>query len=156
MEDHTQSVMVALRPVDSEGYGVSLPHLTLVYAGEKPELKPTDFNELAKTTASISMDTPVVQLFTDGLDVYGEEPNKVEVIKLRISPTLMKMRKRVASWNKSSWPYNPHVTIGPIGTFRLGMEIPQAMWFDRIMFSWGEEQLNFWLKPVHQSDLRRP
>ena len=147
MEDHTQDVMVALRPVDSQGYGVALPHLTLAYASEKAELKPTDFNELAKTIASISMETPPVQLFTNGLDVYGEEPNKVEVIKFRTTPTLMRMRQRVASWNKSAWPFNPHMTIGPVGTSRLGMQIPQVMVFDRIMLSWGEEELNFWLKP---------
>lgn len=147
MDEHKQGVMVALRPITTDWAAVALPHLTLVYAGEKPELKPTDFNELAKTTASMSMEFPRLQLYTNGLDQFGEEGQEVDVIKLLANAQLGQMRQRVLSWNKSQWPFTPHVTIGPAGTFKLGMVLPLAIAFDRILLSWGEDELNFWLKP---------
>jgi 2'-5' RNA ligase len=147
MDEHTQGVMVALRPITSDWSTLSLPHLTLVYAGKKGELRPTDFNSLAKSTASIAMEHSTIQLYTDGLDVFGVEGEEVEVIKVRATPQLMRMRQSVVSWNQSDWPYNPHVTIGPRGSFKLGMEIPPAIAFDRVLLQWGEEELNFWLKP---------
>jgi 2'-5' RNA ligase len=147
MDEHTQDVMIALRPVTTDWAKVANPHLTLVYAGQKIDLKPSDFNALSKTVAGIAMDFSEVQLYTNGLDQFGEEGEKVDVIKLLATPSLMQMRQRVAQWNASQWPFTPHVTIGPVGTFQMGMEIPPAIAFDRIWLSWGEDEVNFWLKP---------
>ncbi len=48
MNDFQDSVMVALLPTTSEWCHIELPHMTLVYAGEKKNLKATAFNDLAK------------------------------------------------------------------------------------------------------------
>lgn len=148
MDEHSQGVMVALRPITSEWSTLALPHLTLVYAGQKAELKPTDFNELAKVAASISMETPPITLYTKGINQFGEEGQEVDVIQLMVTPTLMKMRQRLVEWNKSVWPFNPHVTIGPAGSYKSEMEIPRSIAFDRILVKWGEEEINFWLRPL--------
>jgi 2'-5' RNA ligase len=146
MEEHSLDVMVALRPITSDWCKIALPHLTLVFAGQKTDLKMTDFNELAKTTAAIAMDFPVIQLMTSGLEKFGTEGEKVDVLVLRPTAQLMQMQRRLSSWDKSAFPFNPHCTIGPVGSAEQD-ELPPALAFDRILLSWGEEALNFWLKP---------
>lgn len=144
-DEHTQSVMVALRPITTAWSKIALPHLTLVYAGEKQDLKPTDFNELAKVVASIAMEFHTITLYSTGLGMFGTDPDWVEVVKLQPTPALMMMHRRVSGWDKSTFPFSPHCTIGPEGSSQG--DIPQALAFDRIMLSWGEEELNFWLRP---------
>lgn len=146
MDEHQLDVMVALRPITTDWAHISLPHLTLVYAGKKVDLAPTDFNELAKAVAKIAADYREVQLQTKGLEVFGQEPEKVDVITLYTNPALAAMYRRVSRWDKSTFPFNPHCTIGPVGS-NNNRPLPVALAFDRIMLSWGEEELNFWLKP---------
>jgi 2'-5' RNA ligase len=146
MDEHTLDVMVALRPITSDWCKIALPHLTLVYPGKKTDLRPTDFNELAKAVASIAMDFHSIQLLTSGLEQFGDEGEKVDVLVLRNTPQLMQMQRRVSSWDKGKFPFNPHCTIGPAGS-AIPDALPPAVAFDRIMLSWGEEELNFWLKP---------
>ena len=146
-DEHSMSVMVALLPTTTEWSKLSLPHLTVVYAGEKPELKPTDFNYLAKRLSDVASEHYYVELAVNGLDVFGPEGDQVEVLKLRPNPELMAIRQRVVSWDKSTFPFTPHCTIGPIGSFVLGTEIPQTIVFDRIALVWGEEAITFNLKP---------
>jgi 2'-5' RNA ligase len=139
----SEGVMIALLPSSSDWCNIELPHLTLVYAGVKSDLKPTDFNELAKDTAMLA-----ALSFGIGLRVIAREPFGVngEVDAFRLQPTteLWAMRRAVEKWNASQHPFNPHVTIGPIGTF---VEIvPRAIYFDRLYVGWGDESLTFWLK----------
>jgi 2'-5' RNA ligase len=146
MDDYRNSVMVALLPVLAPWAKVAMPHLTLAYVGEKQDLKPTDFNYLAKTAADIAMKHHRIHLMVDGFDVFGEEPNKVEVVKLRPIPALVDMRRRVADWDADkAFPFKPHVTVGPRGSLDGG--VPPMVAFDRITVSWGEDNINFWLKP---------
>ncbi len=145
MEEHTQKVMVALRPITTDWCKIALPHLTLVFAGTKQELAPSDFNELAKAVASIAMEFRAITLYSIGLDIFGTGLDLVEVVKLRPTPTLMMMHRRVSGWNKSNFGFTPHCTIGPRGS--SNGDIPPVLAFDRIMLSWGEEELNFWLRP---------
>jgi len=144
MDEHKQNVMVALRPITSDWCAIALPHLTLVFAGDKADLKPTDFNNLAKTVASIAMNTSPIQLNVIGFDVFGPEGERVDVLRLQANPTLREVQRRVSEWSVSEFPFNPHCTIGPEGSRRI---LPLALAFDRIMLSWGEEELNFWLRP---------
>lgn len=146
MDDYRNSVMVALLPMFAPWAKVALPHLTLAYVGEKSDLKPTEFNHLAKATADIAMSHRPIQLLVSGYDRFGEEPAKVDVVKLRPTPELMAIHRRVASWDMgSTFPFNPHVTVGPVGS--LDGSVPPVILFDRVMVCWGEEELNFWLKP---------
>ena len=148
MEDHSQDVMVALLPMTTDWSKETLPHLTLVYAGDMANLKPSDMNELGKTASSIAKRHRPIQLFVIGPTVFGEEPDRVDVLLLRNNPELMEMRQRVADWSVSQWPYRPHVTIGPVGSLaQLNGNIPPAIAFDRITVRFGQEDLTFWLKP---------
>ncbi len=142
MDDFSDSVMIALLPTTSDWCHIELPHLTLVYVGEKEDLKPTVFNELAKDASMLAMMAKSITLKVVGTDVFGEE-DKVDVLRLQPSPELLAMRRAVERWNASEYPFKPHATIGPAGTF---IETPTYLAFNRIMVGWGKENLTFWLK----------
>ena len=138
-----ESVMIALLPISSEWCHIDLPHLTLVYAGLKKDLKLTAFNELAKDAAMLATLTNPINLKVINKEQFGDL-EKVDVFRLQASSEILAMRRTVESWNTSDYPFNPHVTIGPIGTF---VEMaPMYISFDRIMVAWGNEHLTFWLK----------
>ena len=143
MNDFSDSVMIALLPTTSEWCKIELPHMTLVYAGEKKDLRANAFNELAKDAASIAMMQGPLHLRVTQVDVFGDE-DKVNVLKLQPSSELLAMRRFVERWNKSAYPFNPHCTIGPVQPFVA--DTPRYVGFDRIMVGWGEDQLVFWLK----------
>lgn len=139
----SSGVMVAFLPTFSDWCKQDLPHMTLVYAGTIDKLRPTDFNTLAKDTASIAMLSPSFALRVMGVEVFGDE-DKVDVLSFLPTPELLAMRRMVESWNASQHPFNPHATIGPQGS--AGIDIPKYVNFDRIMVGWGDERLTFWLK----------
>lgn len=143
MNDFSNSVMIALLPINSDWSKLELPHMTLVFAGTTDELKPTAFNELGKDAASIAMISRTLTLRVLGVEIFGDE-EKVDVLKLQSTPELLSMRRFVEHWNASKHPFNPHATIGPTGTFVE--HIPSFVAFNRIMVGWGDEQLVFWLK----------
>lgn len=139
-------VMIAFLPTTSEWCKLELPHMTLVYAGSKADLTPTDFNDLAKDAAAIAMLVPSFCLNVMSLDVFGPDDDKVNVLRFRPTPELTTMRGMVEKWNKSEFPFNPHATIGP-ATDLAPVYPPTVVGFDRIMVGWGEEQIVFYLKP---------
>lgn len=144
MGDNSNSAMIALLPTETDWCKIDLPHLTLVYAGEIDKLKPTAFNEMAKEAASLSMISGPIGLRVFSREVFGRNGDSVDVFRLQPTPELQSMRKFVEHWHASEFPYNPHVTIGPVGTF---VEfVPKYLLFDRIMVGWGDEQITFWLK----------
>ena len=138
-----ESVMIALLPRTSDWCQIDLPHLTLVYGGLVKDLKLTAFNELAKDAAMLSMLTPGISLRVTGKKQFGDSGD-VDVFTLQPSAELLAMRRAVESWNKSEFPFNPHVTIGPVGTYIEQM--PNYIGFDRIMVGWGTERMDFWLR----------
>ncbi len=144
MDDFSDSVMIALLPITSDWCRIELPHLTLVYVGTSNELKPTVFNELAKDAASIAMLSNTIRLKVLGTEIFGDE-DKVDALHLQPSPELLAMRRTVERWNGSEYPFNPHVTIGPTGSFNSS-PTPSYLAFNRIMVGWGKESLTFWLK----------
>jgi 2'-5' RNA ligase len=138
-----ESVMIALLPTSADWCRIDLPHLTLVYAGLKKDLNPTAFNDLAKDCAMLSMLTSPLSLSVMDKEIFGDT-EKVDVLRFQATSELLAMRRAVEKWNKSEFPFNPHSTIGPVGTF-IDM-VPTQVRFDRIMVAWGEEQLTFWLR----------
>lgn len=137
------SVMIALLPNTSDWCQTNLPHLTLVYGGLLESLTPSAFNEIAKDAAMLAMISSPVVLRVTGRRRFGDD-GEVDVFTLQSTPELLALRRAVESWNKSDYPFNPHVTIGPSGSFVE--RIPTYISFDRIMVGWGSERLDFWLR----------
>jgi len=139
MDGVHNSVMIALLPTTTSWCKQDLPHMTLVYAGEIPDLKPTLKNELAKAALELSLIYPKFTLDVIGLDQFGDKA-EVEVLVLKPTPELFAMRKSVVRWNSSEHTdYKPHATVGPIGS--AGKNIPSSLTFDRIVMAWGKDHL---------------
>jgi 2'-5' RNA ligase len=142
-------VMIAFLPNNADFTNVELPHMTLVYAGTKQELSPGDFNSIAKDAATVATLLHPFALRVSGSDIFGEgttDNPTVRVLKLRPSSEIMAARRIVERWNKSTHPFNPHVTIGP-ATHRFDeLEMPRFIGFDRVYVGWGDESLTFWLR----------
>lgn len=139
----SSGVMIALLPTTSDWCKVEPPHMTLVYAGVKEDMKPGDFNELAKDAASIAMLSSPIGLQVVARETFGENSD-VDAFRLRPTPELLAMRRSVESWNASKHTFSPHVTIGPVGTF---VEFaPRYITFDRIMAAFGDETITCWLR----------
>jgi 2'-5' RNA ligase len=140
-----QSVMIALLPIASDWCKLELPHMTLVYAGEIPDLNPSEFNEIAKDAASIAMLSGPITLKVTGIEVFGDT-DKVDVLKLQPTSELLAMRRMVENWNASDFPFSPHATIGPVGSsvaLQQTGDIPRWVAFNRVYVGWGEESLTF-------------
>lgn len=144
-DDMDDSVMVALLPITTDWCKIDLPHLTLVFAGSKKELDNTSFNDLCKDAASIAQMARPIALEVTGREMFGnwsEDPSDaVDVFRLRAKPELLAMRNVVERWNKSEWPFNPHVTIGPPGV-QIDFT-PHIIAFDKIGVYWGKDAVVF-------------
>jgi 2'-5' RNA ligase len=140
MKDFKDSVMIALLPISSDWTNVDLPHMTLVYAGEKDDLSFSDFNEMTKEASDLALLSRPLTLRVSGVEIFGDD-DSVDVFRVRPSQELMAMRRRVEKWNKSEYPFRPHVTIGPVGSF--SGDRPMYIAFDRILVSWGDEHITF-------------
>lgn len=136
-----ESAMIALLPTTSDWCKIKLPHMTLVYAGEIPNLMPVEQNEMAKTALDLALACHKMTLVVMGVDVFGDADEKVEVLRLRHDPQLTAMRAVVEHWNASEHPFNPHCTVGPIGSTAEG--IPDNLTFDRIAVGWGDDLLQY-------------
>lgn len=150
VDDQTNTdAMIALLPITSEWCKIDLPHMTLVYAGPIADQKLSMFNEMAKDAMSIAMLCGSIQLRVKGVQVFGPDDDRVNVLALQPTSELLAMRRTVESWHASEFPFNPHCTIGPVGT-EIGYT-PSALAFDRIMAVFGNETLTFWLKGCGRS-----
>jgi 2'-5' RNA ligase len=140
-------VMIALLPTSEDWAKADFPHMTLVYAGKTQDLGPTDFNDLAKDASMLASLSSPITLRVKGKEVFGDgtqDNPSVDVFTLQATPELWAMRRAVEKWNASKFPFNPHVTIGPQGTF---VEFPpRYIGFDRVVVGWGEEYLTFALR----------
>lgn len=136
-----EGVMIAFLPTTSSWCNIDLPHMTLVYAGKISDLKPGDFNSLAKDAASLSMLTNPFSAEVEKIDTFGEPHEQVHVLKFWMTPELQALRSYVERWNKSQYPFNPHATIGPANE-PLG-PTPHSVFFNRIMVGWGDERMTF-------------
>lgn len=145
MDDFSNSVMIALLPTTSDWCKIKLPHMTLVFAGEIENLSQQSHNEMAKTALSLAMVCRTFSLVVMGTDVFGSGEEQVEVLRLRPDPEVLAMRHVVESWNASEFPFNPHVTVGPLGS--TGDTIPDFITFDRVAVGWGDSLLVYNLLP---------
>lgn len=139
MDEFSQSVMVALLPTTDYWCRIELPHMTLVYAGEIPDLKPTVRNDLAKEMVSIALEFQPMTIPVIDVEIFGDE-DLVDVLRLELTPELKAIRSRLVHWNASQYKdFKPHATIGPVGG-RLD-NLPARLTFDRILLSWGDHQM---------------
>ncbi len=141
--ENSDSVMIALLPINSDWCRIELPHMTLVYAGKIEDLGPNAFNELAKDASMIAALSRPITLRNVGTEVFGGWPGddgEVNVFRLEPSTELLAMRRTVERWNASEHPFNPHVTIGPVGSV---VDTPTHIAFDRVLVGWGNEYLTF-------------
>ena|SRR5690348_14997775 len=139
-------VMVALLPMTNDWCKIELPHLTLVYVGTTEDLKPGDFNELAKDASMLASLSSSLTVSVIGVKQFGPDNDKVDALDLRPTPELWAMRRALESWNASQFPFNPHCTIGPVGSAATLDFIPRALAFDKIYVGWGTECLTFSLR----------
>lgn len=143
--ENDDPVMVALLPIMSDWANIDFPHLTLVYAGKKSELSPSNLDGLSKAALSIAMLGTPITLRTLMKDVYGEgttDNPKVDVLRFHPNLDLLKMRAVVADWDASKFPFNPHLTVGPEGTWKFESS-PVMIAFDVVCFSIGDERQEF-------------
>ncbi len=140
MDDFQESVMVALFPTTSDWCHIELPHLTLIYAGEIPDLPLSLKNTLAKSSLMMALACKSLTLEVLDLELFGEDEN-IEVLTFTTSPQLLAMRDILDEWDGSEYPFRPHVTVGPIGSF--SGKIPETISFDKIAVCWGKEILEF-------------
>lgn len=145
MAEDEQSVMIALLPITDDWCKIELPHMTLVYAGELPDLSATNLNDLCKDASALAaLRNTTLYVKVMGIQTLGGGVNhdpQVDVLCLQPTPELMAMRRYVEHWNASEFPFKPHCTIGPTGQYLENK--PSALAFDRIMVAWGKEQLVF-------------
>lgn len=141
-EVHTSS-MIALLPTESSWVVADLPHLTLVYGGEIAGMPDGAFNTLAKDACSLAAMNSPITLEATGVELFGDHPDQVDVLRFRSNPALDSMRHLVRHWDASDWPFNPHVTIGPPGSHVLQSGIPNRVVFDTVYVGWGDQCLTF-------------
>lgn len=139
-----EGVMIAFLPTSCDWSKVDLPHMTLVYAGSKNDMKPSDFVSLSKDAASLALLANPFYLISKGIQRMGPDGDQVNVLALQPTPDLWAMRKFVEGWNKSAMPFSPHVTIGPVTPFVDN--VPRSVGFDRLYVGFGTENLTFNLR----------
>lgn len=139
----SQGVMIAFLPTTTDWCKQDLPHLTLVYAGTIDKLKPTDFNNLAKDAASLAQLASPFYLQVAAMEKFGTPGDEVDAFRLQPTTELWAMRRFVEGWNQSEHPFNPHVTIGPVGSGARLDVIPKAIGFNQLYVGWGDEGLTF-------------
>lgn len=143
--NNSDGVMIALVPRDASWCKMKNPHMTLVYVGKVADLRVGLFNELGKEASDLALLGRPITLKVSGTEEFGGDGDPtVEVFTLQSTPELRAMRRAVEQWNASEWPFNPHVTIGPLGT--VVDIVPDFITFDKLMVSWGDQELLFSLR----------
>lgn len=143
MDAPNTTAMIALLPISSDWCKIDLPHLTLVYAGKTDELPSTAFKDLCQDAAAIAQLSRPITLRVTGLDVFGPDGERVNVLKLLLTPELAAMRRSVEKWNRSEYTeYRPHCTVGPV--HETAPIVPGMIAFDRILVAYNDEHVPFW------------
>ena len=141
----SDGVMIAFLPTAADWSKTNIPHMTLVYAGSKADLSPTDFNNICKDASSLALLASPFYLVAKGVQQLGPPDDRVSVLALQPTPDLWAMRKFVEKWNKSEFPFSPHISIGPATDFIDG-GTPRSVGFDRLYVGYGDENVTFNLR----------
>ena len=148
MGDYPDSSMISFLPVEASWVKQDFPHLTLVFTGEIDEAPKTLRSELLFNTAVLAMTMQPFLLEPQGLKIFGDGDDKVDVLTLALIPELAKARELVDEYSKSIHKtYKPHITIGKVGSAK-GVRLPDEVVFDRIALSWGDKHEIFDLAEV--------
>lgn len=143
MDGFNESVMVALLPRTSEWCRIELPHLTLAYVGEIPDLQPSTWSDLLKAAITISSSFAPIVVSVLGVERFGEPDNPVDVLLLDSSPDLMAIQRTVDDWETGQFrAFRPHCTIGPPGAI-VGITVPTEISFDRCVVSYGSQNTSY-------------
>src|SRR5687767_6724389 len=127
--DYSEGVMIALLPITSDWCRIKLPHMTLVYCGKTSELAPGTFDNLVKDASALAAISSPMMLRVKGVEVFGEDTDKVNVLRIQITPELAAMRRFVEKWNRSQYTeFKPHATIG-MATDPPPIELPRYLSF---------------------------
>jgi 2'-5' RNA ligase len=151
--------IIAYLPEDGSWCKQDLPHMTLVYCGPIADRQETDLNAITKDAISAARVTGPFSLPVIGVEEWGEEPERVDVLVLYPTPQLLVARNLVKKWDTGEFPdYKPHATIGPAGsafanevnynnvassTYYRRQSLPDRLYFDRIIVTWGDKKLVF-------------
>ena len=136
------SAMIALLPTTSWWCEIELPHMTLAYAGKIADLNQVDHNAMVKTCLDLALTCYSIELVVLGHEVFGDE-EQVDVLRLRSDPDVLALYSQLKHWDDGSHPFNPHVTVGPVGTIQDPEKIPDSIQFDRIAVAWGDSVLPY-------------
>lgn len=153
----TEHAMIAFLPTNGDWCKQDLPHMTLVYAGKVDELSPGDFNAMGKDAISAGRLTGSFVLPVTGVEEFGDETEKVDVLTLHPNSQLLAARRLVEHWNRSQFKdFKPHATIGPAGSAseqvtdffkQVGINrtvtLPSQLFFNRVGVFWGSRSLVF-------------
>lgn len=144
-------VMLAFLPTNGSWCKQELPHMTLVYCGTIDDVSYAQFGDIAKDAISVArLVRRPFSLDVLGIEQFGDEGQKVDVLKLGGTPLIDMARRHVQIWNASEKPFTPHATIGPEGSAEG--ELPTQLFFDRIVAVWGPKQLVFRLGSQPRDD----
>jgi len=89
----------------------------------------------------LAADFPVMTLDVMGRSIFGKDHEQVDVFRLRPTMDLSEMHDRVITWNASQYQFNPHVTVGKVGS--INKLTPKQITFDRVVLSWGDSNSIF-------------
>ena len=141
-------VMIAFLPSNGEWCKQELPHMTLVYCGTIDDVSYAQFGDIAKDAIAVArMFKRPFELEVVGIEQFGDEGEKVDVLKLSSTPAIDSARRLVQMWNASEKPFTPHATVGPEGSAEG--HLPTKLYFDRVIATWGPKKLIFGLGSMY-------
>lgn len=139
-DGYDDSIMVALLPKGETGSKLELPHLTVIYGGEIPEMTARETFDLIGTFISVMDGTPIPPLKVTGLEIFGDD-EKVEVLTFASNPELDRLRTIFEPHHKSQYKeFKPHLTMGPVGSVR-NKNLPDTVEFNRLILAFGDRKI---------------
>ena len=143
-DGHSTSAMVALLPDGDTSWCLqTLPHVTLVYAGQVDDAAPGTRERLEQACAELALTHAPMIVPVTGVDTFGRE-ERVDVLTLAVD-RLAPLRAAVEWANASEFTeFKPHATVGPEGS-AASIDVPATLTFSRLMLSWGHDDVTWFL-----------
>lgn len=143
-DGHSTSAMVALLPDGDTSWCLqTLPHVTLVYAGQVDDAAPGTRERLEQACADLALAHAPMTVPVTGVDTFGRE-ERVDVLTLA-TDRLATLRSAVEWANASEFiEFKPHATVGPEGS-AASIDVPATLTFSRLVLSWGHDDVTWFL-----------